>query len=407
MEHHIRIWILVIYATISGPALGDQTNFLLLGTANKGSSGAGITQLNGFEAVGQNPSAIGIGKPVMIGSELALVSLKYNYSIPDYEPAAIELNSPIIFLGGTYDLPARLTLGWSLMPIPGGASKLEVKSVPLRALSETPAIIDVSTENTAPLDYKFASGLSWNLTRRLNLGISANFIKSETRTIISDAESGTSIIDVSSVSKSAVYTAGATVYLPGNIRIGAIYQTTTEIDLKGKGNNENGPSFSTSAKLGDGFGLGIEGGLSWLSAFTEIRVDRRSQDKGITDPIMLMGTGVLDRYNTLSHVFGIKSRIRKHRLTMSYGWFPSSVGDGIMAALDADKTEYFGVGFGDLSAISRHHYGIGDEWTWRNLVIKTSLSMIDGNRKVPEWSRGYGSYQLRVYTLSSSIDWRI
>jgi len=245
------------------------------------------------------------------------------------------------------------------------------------------------------------------MTREFSMGVSVLANKSEVRTTVSDTDSQTTVIDLTSKTESFAFLVGSNLFIPKwGTRTGLTYRSAVSGKLTGKSNMEGGSKFSAKSQRAHAFSTGIEQTIWRLTLFSEASYSPRSLDSGVEDPMQLASEGIVQRRDTLSYVSGIKTRVSSSLLRFSYGFYPSAVTNGIMASRDEEGKEYIGAGFGDLTAFSRHHFGIGCEYSFRSLRLSSSFSGITGKRSVPEWSRGYGDYELNVYTLSTSANWR-
>ncbi len=388
-------------------ASGDPTDFLLHGAANKATAGARATQLQGIEAVAGNPANIGMSSSHTLYGELSWLSLDYTFSYPKQEPARVQLNTPVLFLGSRHPLTRDLSVAWSILPIPGGGSELKVDRLPSRALTEDPGLMNISTASSGILSYKLALGVAWRASPTLSFGASVLNNLAESSLVIADHESGTDLIELESTTTTIGGLLGATYQPFRPLRLGASWRSPLLHTLRGKALNAGGSSFRGAGRQGGAAALGAT--LQWKPAyiFAEVHHDDRDRDSGNSDVMMVLSKGELARHDTLSYVAGLGAQWKSHRIVASYAWYPTAIGDGIMATRDRERKEFIGAAFGDMNAISRNQYGLGYRWQRKHYTLDSAVASANGERNVPEWSRGYGIYQLQTYSASMALTWRL
>lgn len=399
---------LVMLSMLIGQAPASALDLLMHGSDAQATGGLGIVTSSGATSLLYNPAAVSNANSAEAFGELGFLSVKYSYTYPNYDSAVIKVNTPFIFTGATIPVTDWLSIGGTLFPVPGGGPGLTLKNIPTRQLSQDPALIDVLTENTSPLDYETAFGFAVTNRSWLSFGVSYLLQKQESRTTVNDSESGSEIFSMNTkiVSETGIF--GLKVRPMEALRLGLTYQTLTKMTMNGNFLNDGGESFSGKAHKGRQIGAGAQVIIGAATGWGEILHRHHSENNGNLSPFAVGNPVTPESFAANSFAMGLGLKISPTKMiTAGFGWHPTTAGSGYMSDDPLSDEEIPGIQFGDLDAISRKVLGAGYRQAVNGWLIKSSFSFQTGLREVDDIARGQGTYGLDVFTLTGSIGMRL
>jgi hypothetical protein len=391
-----------------------QDVFGLLGTGAeaKAHAGAGVLASRNAAANYYNPANLGVSAlhldPYL---SVEVINLSYTYGHPDYDPITLIRTTPVPFFGFTYRVIPDLTLGFSLLPLPGGSTSQKVLGLPTRALGEEPIIVDAETKGEG-MGYRASMGGAYKITPSFVVGLSLLTAASKSILIADDADSGTTMIEESTSTSSIAailglraglfdnkLIAGFTIRPPSNATTKgeAVFPTLDGVTVD-KSGKDKGPL---------GVGLAAEYKITpRIVPFLEFNYEGwgalRSQGgyAGITP-------ATYDYFNTTDVVAGMEYRFNQHQISGAFGQYQSHLGDGIMADEADDGEELIGMEFQSIDAMPYKLLGAGYKFAFKSGYAQTGFSYLTGSREVWENARGYGNYTLKIISLFAGGVYRL
>lgn|GEM_PF-3295645 len=391
----------------SATAAAQSNRFLTPGAEVKSAAGAGSVAA-GPLAAAYNPAGLATVKGAETYSELSLLSVRYSFKTEGFDAAKVNLVTPVAVIGAATKVGNRFAMGFTLLPIPKGASKLTIEKIPSRSMSSEPALIDVTTENDGGFGYQAAIGASLTLFPGWDLGFAYLPTRTESSLTISDSTTRSEILGIRSSTSYTAWSAGLRGRVFNLAQFSLMYRSPVLASVDGRFTNEGGEKFSRHATIGNEISGAVELMNPHFKPFMEMAHMRHSTNTGNLNPMAPSQDINNDSYDVTSFVAGARFKFnRRHGFTVAAGWYPTSTGSGTMANADEGIDETAGIQFGDIDSISRKVASGGYHFESKNAFLQFSGAWHDGQREVADYSRGAGRYELRIVTLSSSIRWRL
>ena len=147
-------------------------------------------------------------------------------------------------------------------------------------------------------------------------------------------------------------------------------------------------------------GVGLEAFVGRWNPFVDLSYEL--WENGDLEKVGMLGElQSMDYYNVWNVVVGSGYRLqRSHRVSAAFGYYPSHVGDGILAKHSDSGQELQGMSFQEFDGVERKVMALGYDWRTAASHYSFGLAHHRGDRSVPYYANGYGDYSLRVNFLT-------
>ena len=305
---------------------------------------------------------------------------------------------PIASYGLTGAITDKIKFGVFGLIAPANAQKIAINEIPTRQITEDATLVNIESNGGDSASYVVGTGFSITLGK-LSLGMSAITMNVFGRTMLRDPGSNDLVIDINHDVRHIFGVAGLKWDAAKWLTIGATYQSGYSPVYSVKSKAVAGGSTSYKGFKGQQLKFAASMPISNYTINAELQYREHSKTHGDIFTFMTP-TAVTDNYDTLSYIAGLKRKLRWGMIGYSFGFFPTYVGDGIIASRTESNTELKGNSFGNLDGISRQTHAISSEFQSSIGRHTLGISYSHGTREMPEDTRGYGSYKIQSVILS-------
>lgn len=405
-----NLWIVIaLGVTLCAQAPAAQAfdyPFLPLGASGKNLAGSGVISSEGAPALFYNPANLCRKRHLEFYSELSLMSLFYRYKYPGLDSTSLHIVTPVPLLGVSVPIGDRLVLGLAGLAAPAAATKQTLKGVPSRQLSEDPVLLDLELGGGQRPSSLMAIGLGLRVGRSLIVGASVSRYDMYSSLKISDHETEMSLGQLNARVERVAPSLGLTARVNSWLRLGLSAEAAAETHISVASENADGGKSIRKGRKGGKEKAAVEVRWHGVRPFYEFQHEDHAQDLGDPFDLNFEAAAKPSVHDTINHILGLRLQlVPGGDLGLAYGWYPSPVGDGIMAERSESGEERAGVAFGNLAALDRNVYGVSYQQTTAFGRYACGVSHHRGKRDVSEASRGYGSYELEVSYLSCELGW--
>jgi hypothetical protein len=393
----MTLGVAIVAATHASRAVAFDHEFLPLGASAKFQAGAGAVTARGAPAVLYNPANLSRDPKSEAYAELSVMSLRYTYEYPGQRSTGVTLVTPVPLLGASFRLSPQWSLGVVALVAPSGGPAQSAKGVPSRHFGEEPVLLDLAIGGGRSPSSLLGFGLAYRPWAPLALGISVSRTHVFSDLEVADHGTGHVLGHLDADVERIVPTLGFNLQLGDHVAVGAAADAEHATRIRVKAQGEDGESQSRSGRRGGRERLAAALSLGRTRTFVEGQHVRHAADRDGPFDLNPDAATPASVHDTMNAIGGTSIRtVGRDRISVAYGWFPSPLGDGVMAGSADDGQERSGVEFGKLDGVSRNVYGIGYELRRGFGRISCGLSHHRGRRTVPETSRGYGTYTLEI-----------
>jgi hypothetical protein len=408
--------VLCLLLFAAGPASAqDMFSLFHEGAETKSHAGAGVVFARNAPASYYNPAnLIEEKKGFTPYGSLDLLSLNYQYTHPGYDPVEVSVTTPVPFFGFAWrpeETLSDVTLAFSFLPIPSSSNERKIDKLPTRKFAgdseSEPVLMDVTTKGNG-VGYRGSLGVSYRIMSGLGIGASVLFSKSGGTTTAKTHGSGEVLI----VDRTESSSYGLLLGVRGSVLRGRV---NSGLSVRMPSTNRGTGSTRYPALAGDAEApkkssskgpMGIAAGFDALLSerivpfaevhytnWSSIRTQKRDQ---------VFDEAEVDYFNTTDLILGTDLLAAGMRFSLSYGIYQSSIGDGIMKSESEDDRELIGMEFQDVGGLPHNDVGAGCEFLAGTTRIQTGLLYVSGQREVWKKARGYGEYQISIFSLTVS-----
>jgi hypothetical protein len=331
--------------------------------------------------------------------EIGMVQAQYSYEHRDFDPVRVEVQSPLITLGGTYrSQTGRWAAGAAFFPAKRGG--IEIAGMPRRVGAETMAL-EVDSKESA---YRLAYGASLQTSTRTSLGLSLvhGFERKQVNASLIGAVAPLVQQELADNSTRAV--AGLTQSTGSGSDLSLAYATAITKKYDGSEklatNAAALPAATVAydpANIGIGMNLAVLPKMSaqlsanyrmWSSGREVIR-EGITSTAGAAELKDIVETGMSLKYQALTQWALIGSVAR----------LPSPWGDGRFS--NEAGQSLVGPGFGQNNLVDRRVMGLGISGKISDAQsLDLSFSNSSGSREIQDGGANPGFYQANISTMS-------
>ena len=410
--HTSKLALVVLLITSSSASFAqDYFSLFHEGAETKSHAGAGTLSARNAPANYYNPANLieekrGLSPYV----SLDFLTLKYTYEIEGYEPVGIDTSSPVPFFGLNWRSDSDISIAFSALPIPASGSEQKIEKLPTLKFAgdseSKPVLMDVITKGEG-LTLRSSLGVAYKIMSGLGLGLSMTYGSSKGSTtakthgsdeelLIDKTESSTYrfILGIRASALKGTLNSGLAIHLPSTTKSKGYTQYPV---LAG---DEKAPkSGSSKGPMTIGIGGNAEF-FGFLIPFVEVRYTNWVSLKSQTQDQVLEQAEV-DYYNTTDIIVGSDMKLSEYKITFAYGMYQSYIGDGVMKNESEDEKEVIGMEFQNLTGVAHSNLALGFDMPLWSGRLQTGLMYISGERDVWNKARGYGHYELSIFSVTA------
>lgn len=382
------------------------------GAETKAHAGAGQLESRSSAAVYYNPANLALGEGSEVQGEFDFIAADYTFHYPGYDPVKIHVRTPAPDFGFVFRPVEGLSVGVKALVLPGGKSK-PIRNFPTRTFAEDadsdPVLLDVETGSKGP-SYSAAVGGAYELgDYAIGLSVLADGGTSTLKATESDGD-GVLVESKSRNRSHQVVLGGRGAWSDGRVDGVLTVQLPAHSQSKGRTDYpalDGGVDTSSEGKGPLAYGAGVKvRATEKLSPFVEVlhtdwRALRANNGRSLFKKVDV------DYYDTNDVSLGVDVATQGNTATAAAGFYQSELGDGIMAKESNDGVERQGFGMQDVESIGFKTYALGYRIARKTSDIQTGLTYSSGERFVGRKSRGYGSYELRYFSIVAGGIWRL
>lgn len=414
-----RFLLIAIFLTCASSSALGQDFFSLFheGSETKTKAGAGVMAARNAPANYYNPANL-IEDKIGLTPYVALdfLSFRYSYELPGYDPVEIRTSSPVPFFGIAWRSESDLSLAFSFLPVPAGSGERKIETLPTRKFSSdsesTPVLLDVTTKGEG-LGLRGSFGAAYKVMSGLGLGVSMLYSRSGGSTTAKAHDNDENLIIDKTETTSYAFILGLRASaMRGSLNSGFTIRFPAFSNTKGStrypalaGDEEAPKKSSGKGPLGIGFGADLvlfEGftpfGEVHYTNWNSLRSEKQEQ---------VLEQAEVDYFSTTDLIFGTDYRLSDYRISLAYGIYQSNIGDGVMKNEADDGLEVIGMEFQNVTGIAHNDLAAGFEFPFKDGNIQTGFLYVSGRRQVGNQSRGYGSYELEIFSLTASCTYHL
>lgn len=401
--------VMMILPSVSAVAQGYR--FLTPGADVTSAAGAGGTISSGVTSMLYNPAGLKLTSKQRFATygELSFMYLRYAYTYPDLDPTILTVATPLGYGGFSFRPFARssLTLGFFGVPIPAKYKTATIKSAPIR-MTEQPMIMDIDMKTGQTWGYTAAAAAALAPSKYFSLGLTVLRDQSSAHLALSAPDSDEVGMEVETQTVKDTLIAGIRFNIqPFVVGLAAkkLLDAKIATELTASGEMDS----NVSATDGLSYNFAAEMMLGPVTPFLDVTLEEHITDwEGSRIPNLTTTQSESECYSTQSFAGGTKYKVNKrNRLIAAAGWYPTFLGNGLMAKYSVDKTELTGVSFGKLDGISRKVFSGGYQYTNDSVRFDACVSYHTGSRDVPETSQGYGHYFLQIFVVTGGLTYSL
>ncbi len=411
MRKHLILALILLRAPL---AAGQGASRLYpTGAEAKTHGGAGQTQSVGAPANYYNPANLARTSAAEVYGELDFIVVDYTFEYPGEDPVEIRIRTPAPFLGFAFAPTSELTLAFSALALPGGKGNT-LKDFPTRTFAEDadsdPILLDVESGSKG-ISYQSALGASYRIAGSYAVGLSL-LLSGGTSTLKATEADGDGVL-IESRSKSYNYQlliGGRGSWLEDRLE-GVL---TVHLPSRGKSKGrieypalDGGVDTSSESTGPWAAGVGVSYRVTdKLTPFAEVlHTNWKALSEG--GRFSVFNKVDVDYYDTNDVSLGADYAIGKNAATLAAGFYQSELGDGVMAKESDDGKELAGFEMQNVESIGFSTYAAGYRFVRKQGHLQTGFTYTSGDREIGKKSRGYGSYELRYYSIVAGGVWRI
>lgn len=401
------IWLFTSILFLSShEALARMESPLWVGAEAKTWAGAAMSTSSGSTALFYNPANIITNQADLFQYDLTILSLKYSYEYPDLEPVEISKGTLIPYFGLSKQMHPDTFFAFTFLPYPGSAEATEIKNLPTRETGDTPIIVNVEQKGPK-LAWRGALGVSTRINESNWLGFSILFSRDGVDREVTDVDLGLELQTEVRTNDLLEGMIGYTLFANEKktrisfrmIPFGKETKKIKKETLSAFGTDNENRTISEKRPLH--LGAAAQQTMGMISVIFELNYTA-------WENVKKFGHAEYDYFNTISYAAGLDFLLETNsKLNFAAAYYPTHLGDGIIAERSYDDVEIIGIKTGDLDGFNRLALSCGYRTDYHLYSLDFYISYQNGSREVFEDSREYGQHELSILMLGAGGHWKL